>query len=236
MRSPTPSRAVAVVAHPDDESWLLGGTLARWSADGADVHVVVATAGDAGVDRRGPGHDQPLAELRRAELAAACDVLGVGHTVVGLPDGRVPEHEAELARELLAILKLHQPDVVLTHGLDGDYGHVDHLSVALVVRRVAPDAWCAALPPGRLHAVWRACRNAGFGGVAKGLHARDFGTDGDVAIELGPHWETKRRALRCHASQVPDGDLSRFLGRGLMDEEWTRTERWARGGTGRDLP
>ena len=225
-----------MVAHPDDESWLLGGTLARWAAEDADVHVVVATAGDAGVDRRGVVGGQHLGARRRDELAAACEVLGVGHTVLDLPDGRVTEHEADLGRELVALLGLYRPDVVLTHGLDGDYGHVDHLSVASVVRRFVPDAWFAALPPGRMHAVWRGCRNAGFGGVAKGLHARDFGAEGDVAIELGPHWETKRRALRCHASQVPDGDLSRFLGRGLMDEEWTRTERWTRGGTGRDLP
>ena len=82
-------RLMAVLAHPDDESLGLGGTLARYAAEGADVHVVTATRGEAGRfghHRSGPGHPGPreLGRIRERELRAACEVLGLG-AACGVP-------------------------------------------------------------------------------------------------------------------------------------------------------
>ncbi|MCO4772033.1 MAG: PIG-L family deacetylase [Deltaproteobacteria bacterium] len=232
MSLPTPVRVLAVVAHPDDESWLMGGTLAAWSAAGADMHVVCMTTGDAGADRRGGAQGpKALAALRREEFARACCALGVAGDVLNYPDGgltSVPREEA--LNELSAYAALYAPDRVLTHGLDGDYGHLDHLAVAGWVRAVWPDAWTAALPPGRMHRVWRALRNSGFDGVEKGMHAHHFGAHGDVAVPLtAAAWSAKREAVACHESQLRDRAVSSFLSAGLMDEDWTKTERWSTG-------
>src|SRR3954447_8827210 len=75
----TPSRALAIYAHPDDAEVSCGGTLARWAAAGAEVHVVVCARGDKGSSD--PAVDPTeLAQRRAAEVAAAGRALGVaGH-------------------------------------------------------------------------------------------------------------------------------------------------------------
>src|SRR5262245_11096576 len=80
MRTP---RLMAVLAHPDDESLGVGGTLAKYAAEGADVFLLTATRGDAGRyhghaagDASHPG-PAALATIREAELRAAASVLGV---------------------------------------------------------------------------------------------------------------------------------------------------------------
>jgi LmbE family N-acetylglucosaminyl deacetylase len=74
---------MAVLAHPDDESLGIGGTLAKYAADGTDTFLVTATRGEAGryrgIRAGDPGHPSPsgLAKIREAELGAAAAVLGV---------------------------------------------------------------------------------------------------------------------------------------------------------------
>ena len=83
----TPSRALAIYAHPDDAEVSCGGTMARWSAAGAEVHVVVCTRGDKGSSD--PGIDPAeLADRRAGEVAAAGQALGLaGHCLLGYDDG-----------------------------------------------------------------------------------------------------------------------------------------------------
>ena len=76
---------LAVVAHPDDESYGIGGTLARYAAEGVEVHVAVATDGAAGsVDENWNGNRSRLAEAREEELKAAVKILRNRHGS-GLP-------------------------------------------------------------------------------------------------------------------------------------------------------
>jgi LmbE family N-acetylglucosaminyl deacetylase len=141
-------RLLAVLAHPDDESLGFGGTLARYAAAGADVRVLTATRGEAGRHGDGPHPGKPeVGRLREAELRAACDVLGVREVSVGgFPDGglyEVPLSDA-LAWLVPEILRI-RPDVVLTFGPDGAYGHPDHIAVgqwalAAAVHAAAPEA------------------------------------------------------------------------------------------------
>src|SRR5690606_40020508 len=83
----TPSRVLAVYAHPDDPEVSCGGALARWAARGAEVRLVVVNAGDKG--SHDPDTDPAeLTERRAAEVAAAADVLGLaGVDMLGIPDG-----------------------------------------------------------------------------------------------------------------------------------------------------
>src|SRR4029079_19332844 len=76
-------RLMAVLAHPDDESLGIGGTLAKYTSEGADVFLLTATRGDRGRyrdfrfgDAQHPGSSQ-LAAIRERELRAAASALGV---------------------------------------------------------------------------------------------------------------------------------------------------------------
>ena len=218
----TPQRALAFVAHPDDEAWLLGGTLATWAAAGADVLVVCATDGERGKDRRGVvvGASR-VGALRRGELQASCRALGVQKPVfLGLPDGGLSAFPVERGEALIRTqLQDFAPDLVLTHGQEGDYGHLDHITLMRWVTAVRPDAWLAALPPGRMFGIWRKLRRFGFDGVARGMSSEDFGSDGGAVLALDSHASAaKQAALSCHESQLLDGDLGSFLERGLITE------------------
>ena len=108
----TPARALAVYAHPDDPEISAGGTLARWAAAGADVHIVITTLGDKGTSD--PDADTgALVRVRLAEAAAAARVLGVASTLhLDHPDGDLPDDRA-LRAELVRAIRRVRPDVVL---------------------------------------------------------------------------------------------------------------------------
>jgi LmbE family N-acetylglucosaminyl deacetylase len=131
-------RLMAVLAHPDDESLGLGGTLARYASAGADVFLVTATRGDGGRfrglrpgDARHPG-SEALARIREAELRAAAATLGVREVeLLGYPDGALDRaHPGEAMGRIVAALRRLRPDVVVTFGPDGAYGHPDHIAIS----------------------------------------------------------------------------------------------------------
>ncbi len=128
---------MAVLAHPDDESLGMGGTLAKYAREGVDVYLLTATRGDAGRFRgHVPGDPQhpgrsALATIREAELRSAASVLGVREvTLLDYEDGHLdaanPSQPIEdIARELRRV----RPSVVVTFGPDGGYGHPDHIAI-----------------------------------------------------------------------------------------------------------
>ena len=93
-------RLLAVLAHPDDESLGLGGSLAKYAAEGVETYLVTATRGERGrFGRQGKGHDPAeVGRVREAELLAAAKVLGIGEvSILGWPDGGVDQVEAAAA-------------------------------------------------------------------------------------------------------------------------------------------
>ncbi len=133
-----PYRLMAVLAHPDDESLGFGGTLARYAADGVDVFVLTATRGERGGYqghwRDDPRHPGPsaLASIREAELRAAADALGVREvSILDYGDGQLDSADAQQAiAEIAGHLRRIRPDVVITFGPDGAYGHPDHIAIS----------------------------------------------------------------------------------------------------------
>lgn len=134
-----PLRLIAVLAHPDDESLGLGGTLAKYAAEGIETCVVVATRGQAGRFRGGkegedpahPGRDA-LARIRAAELRAAASVLGVRELIqLGYDDGALDEADPrEVVRAIAGAYRRSKPQVAVTFPPDGAYGHPDHVAVS----------------------------------------------------------------------------------------------------------
>jgi len=126
-------RMLCLFAHPDDECYGPGGTIAQCALDGGDVFVTCFTAGEAGtIGISKTLSPAVLAERRRRELAAACDALGVaGHRILGVPDRGVVDVDANWAvREIVADILRHRPQVVVTFHHRGVSGHPDHIAVA----------------------------------------------------------------------------------------------------------
>ena len=132
-RGPAQSATLlAVFAHPDDESYLCGGTLAHYAAAGLRVSLVCATLGEAG-DIADPAlaARETLPAVRDGELRAAARLLGLaGVQLLGYQDGTlaaVPFPEG--AERIAHCLQTIRPDVVVSFGPEGVYGHPDHVAV-----------------------------------------------------------------------------------------------------------
>ena len=120
---------LGVWAHPDDESYLCAGLMARATRAGDRVVCITATRGELGSpdeEKWPPG--EPLAAVRTAEMAAALSVLGITeHHWLDYPDGGCPDvDQDEAVRRVTEVMAEVQPDTVLTFGPDGMTGHEDH--------------------------------------------------------------------------------------------------------------
>jgi LmbE family N-acetylglucosaminyl deacetylase len=133
MTTQHPKRLLGVFAHPDDESFCAGGTFASSVAQGAEVMVVSATRGEAGQIRRaGTATRRTLAHVREQELQFACQRLGIQHArCLDYADGTLKDVDQEvLIKDIVELLRSFRPDVVITFGADGGYGHPDHMAIS----------------------------------------------------------------------------------------------------------
>ncbi|MEM7116585.1 MAG: PIG-L family deacetylase [Chloroflexota bacterium] len=131
-KSSNPLKVLGVYAHPDDESFCVGGTLAKYAAMGAETMVVSFTQGEAGqIHDTQVATRQTLGQTRANELVEACKLLGVRHVrCFDYGDGRLSDVPFEqLIAKVTYIIREFQPDIVLTFGEDGAYGHPDHIVI-----------------------------------------------------------------------------------------------------------
>lgn len=142
-------KLMCILAHPDDESLGNGGILARYAAEGVETYLVTATRGERGwtdSERDYPGLEA-LGKRREAELRAAASVLGI-HRVEFLDyiDGDLDQAPAaEVVAKIALHLRRVKPDVVVTFGPDGAYGHPDHVAIgqfttAAIVKAASPNS------------------------------------------------------------------------------------------------
>ena len=126
-------RLLAVFAHPDDESMGMGGTLAKYAAEGVETCLVCVTRGERGWS--GPQEEYPglqaLGAIRTRELEAAADILGLKSLYfLDYIDGDVDRADpAEAIGKIVAHIRRIMPQVVVTFPPDGNYGHPDHMAV-----------------------------------------------------------------------------------------------------------
>jgi LmbE family N-acetylglucosaminyl deacetylase len=233
---------VAVVAHPDDESLIAGGTLALAAQAGAATGVVSLTRGEAGpVAEELAVAEGKLGEVRELELERAARELGVTWTAcLRHPDGELPwvDHEAA-ADELVALLAPHAPSVVLTFGPDGLYWHPDHIAAREIAVLAAgrldkhADVYEAAWPCGLMAAMVAAARDGGLPVGLWGLEPEAFGSDRPptVIIDVRPALTRKLAALRAHRSQIGADHLFATLPAAVA-ERFLGFEPWAGAGGG----
>lgn len=183
-------RLVVAGAHPDDETLGAGGLIRTAAADGWQVEVVTATAGE-GSHPHSPTHTtQQLAEVRRAELRDAIAALAPRAAVrcLDLPDGDVASHVAELVAALVRLIGTDGGDVLLCAPWRHD-GHPDHEAVGRACAIVAArtDAQLLEYPVWLWH--WGGEDDVPWGQVV------------GLALD-GAALDAKRTAIAAHASQV----------------------------------
>ncbi len=135
---------LAVLAHPDDESFGLGGTLALYASRGYDVYYICATRGEAGtVDEAHLNGFKDIAEMRTVELEHAAKELGLkevfflGYRDSGMPGMDANQHpDAQINAPIEAVagrvvkyIRTLKPEVVLTFDPIGGYKHPDHIHI-----------------------------------------------------------------------------------------------------------
>ncbi len=193
--TPNMPTVLVVLAHPDDESFPMGGTLAKVAAQGARVTLVCATRGEAGIPDLSADE---TAQIRTEELQAAAAALGLaGVRFLGYLDGRLAVADPdEAVTQLVDILHAEQPQAVITFGPDGISGHPDHLAI----HRFTTAAFDRAGLPARLY--YLAPSEATLQGCGV-VPDRELAGGPVAAIDIADHLVAKVRAMQCPASQNP---------------------------------
>jgi LmbE family N-acetylglucosaminyl deacetylase len=225
-------RLMAVLAHPDDESLGVGGTLAKYASEGVETFLVTATLGQRGRYQGHPvGHElhpgaAALAGVREAELRAAAAVLGVGELILlGYRDQELDRADPHEARARIArAIRRTRPHVVVTFGPDGAYGHPDHIAisqlttaaiVAAADRSLTPEAVPALAPHAVSKLYYMAMPEPAWAAYQAAFKRLVSVVDGverhavpwpqwavTTVIDTRGAWEVVWRAVSCHQSQV----------------------------------
>ena len=226
-------RLMGVFAHPDDESLGAGGTLAKYASEGVEVAIVTATRGDAGRfhgrrfdDPQHPGAAE-LARIREGELREAASALGVRDvSCLDYPDQGLDRADPGRAvADIAWHVRRQRPDVVITFGPDGAYGHPDHVAisqfttaamVAAADAGLAPHHTEGVLPPHVVsklyYLAWPASTWAAYEHAINKLVSSVDGVERQATpwpdwaittvIDTRRFWPTVWRAVSCHTSQV----------------------------------
>lgn len=195
-----PTRAMVIVAHPDDAEFSCSGTIARWVRAGCEVCYVLCTSGDVGIAEDGMTRARAIV-IREAEQRAAAATVGV-HEVVFLrePDGML-EATMGLRKRLVREIRRFRPEVViagdpyLVFTPGGWINHPDHRAAALA----AVDAIFPA--SGQPHLFEELAGEGLRAHKIRKLYVIGFG-DGDVYSDISATIDLKIAALQAHPSQL----------------------------------
>jgi LmbE family N-acetylglucosaminyl deacetylase len=213
-----PERVLVIVAHPDDADFGVAGTVAAWVARGTVAELVCCTSGDAGAD---DAETDPLelARLREKEQRDAAAIVGYDAvTFLHRPDGALA-NDLALREQLVRILRRVRPDAVVAPDprvfihAGRMVNHVDHRTAgAAAIDAVYPASENAMAFP---HLV----RSEGLAPHHVSRLYLFWSEEPDIAVDIGATLETKRRAVRAHASQIREpAGLDGFLGRWAASE------------------
>lgn len=220
-------RLMCVLAHPDDESLGTGGALANCAAEGVATYLVTATRGERG--RFGESKESPGLEVvgkaREAELRAAAKELGVREvSFLDYVDGDLDKADAvEAIGRIAGHLRRVRPQVVLTFGPDGAYGHPDHIAISQLTAAAIVSAADPSFGPqpaiaephrvSKLYFIaWSTKKWTAYQAALKKLVSRVDGEERQAVpwpdwaittvLDTSHVWPTVWRAVSCHKTQM----------------------------------
>ena len=239
---------MAVFAHPDDEAFGTGGTLTKYAAEGCDVHLVTATRGEAGeIAEPGLATSANLPFVREQELRCACQIYGIHPPrLLDYQDGQLAiVNQGQAVGRLVRVIRELKPQVLVTFGPDGIYGHYDHIAVyrwATIAANMAADPDCfpdhdicephqvsklyfRVLPQDQVASMAEEGKPAAV--MMDGVPFYFVGRSAEeitTVIDVSDYLEAKLSGIRCHATQV--GRHNRFADTPdeVMREPWFRAE------------
>jgi LmbE family N-acetylglucosaminyl deacetylase len=242
-------KLLAVFPHPDDETLGLGSTFARYSVEGVETYLLCATRGERGwFDSEGPNPGlDGVARLREAELRCASEYLGIHEvSLLDYIDGDVDQaRPEEIIGKIVSHVRRIKPQVVVTFGPDGSYGHPDHIALSQFTNAAMV---CAAdrnfvdanvQPPHRVLKLYYMvdsqdivnAANEAFGGLSIEIDGvrRSQVSWGDWQIttwlDNKKYLDRVQKAMLCHKSQIPGyhpidqwslAELTRIFGTGYF--------------------
>ncbi|HEY0604631.1 MAG TPA: PIG-L deacetylase family protein [Herpetosiphonaceae bacterium] len=228
-------RVLVIAAHPDDETVFCGGMIAKYASEGHDVFVLLTTRGEGGETGEPPlcARDD-LGKMREREAQAAGAALGAREVlflpfcdpVVG-PDDTLYHIDAtaeEFSGAIAEIMAELRPDVVITHGSNGEYGHPQHIfthqSVFAALRQLEP---------------WRPAEVLTWGGAYSDPEKpRHINQDdpADIVLDITPWLRQKVAAMDAHRTQHglffrknPGKTIDELPGRKESFHRWTELQR-----------
>jgi LmbE family N-acetylglucosaminyl deacetylase len=224
-------RVLGVFPHPDDESYSCSATLAMLASRGAVVQIICASAGQTGQDLRNDRGTTDLASARLEELARSCAAIGARPPrCLGLPDGKLAELDFPVTvGAIVHEIRRARPHIVVALGEDGVYGHPDHIALyRLIVAALAAapggerfpasefgDEWApsrvflVAYPRGMFRPMFDLMLGSEYRAYFRALDPDGLGVDPAAvaaAVDIRTLAELKLAAIRCHRSQLQDGD------------------------------
>ena len=220
-------RLAAVFAHPDDDAYTIGGTLARWG-DRIESTIVLCTSGGNGPIWEPVATRDTLAQVREGEQAAWREALGLGDVRVEFlryTDGALSDvPREELVGRVRMILREARPHVVVTFGPDGMTHHPDHIRAGEVATEAFRRLQGSAEGVGSFRRLlYVALRRSTMTGFYEAIRERrlPFGDEGSmfnpiwvedeaiaVDVDVRDEYGRKLEGIRRHRSQI--GELERI--------------------------
>lgn len=232
---PKPALCLAtILAHPDDETFGVGGTLIRYTDAGIVCHSLSLTRGEAGQSGRTgapPILAERLGDIRAAELAESGRRMGLASTTaLGYPDGALANAPAaDVIRDIVRWLRSARPDVVITWGPDGGYGHSDHIVAGELALRAVALAGVARHEPdlGEHVHVRRCYRMVVAAEVFDRLRelTPDFGAYMDTLPAKPQRWERASLGAAIDIRAVADRKWHAMQAHGTQQQDLDRLER-----------
>lgn len=215
---PEGKKILAVFAHPDDEAFGPGGTLAVLTKRN-EVWLICVTDGRAG------GRETNLAKIRRDELKRATKVLGIQKTLFfDYEDGHLDNATYhQITSDIQKVVDEFKPQILLTFALNGISGHLDHVAVAMETSYVFREnnnievIWYFGEREDHLREALR-FREDYFIYFPPGFNENEI----DVVVDTSAVYETKLMAMREHASQIDDCERIIKARMNLPKEEYFR--------------
>lgn len=194
MSEPKSKRMLVILAHPDDESYGMGGTLAKYSHQGVQIILICATRGEAGISGK---QSAETGKIREHELRQAAMHLGIEVYFLGYQDGQLADgDQTELFEHIACWIDMVHPQVILTFGPEGVSGHPDHVTVSKMVTRVVnqffPGVWLYYLAPSEATAL-------GCGVTSSNAYSDDQ----LLPVDISGYKIEKALAIQSHISQYP---------------------------------